>query len=69
MHSITESLFARLGKYTCTVALGIQARTMKTFSFRLKPARSTTTKVISRRTVSAMNRAAIPRTVDRIHYS
>lgn len=47
--------------YTCTVALGIHARAMNTFSLMLKPAHNTHTKVKRTRTSRAMSREAMPR--------
>lgn len=47
--------------HTCTVALGIHARAMNTFSFMLKPAHNTQTKVNRTRTSRAMSREATPR--------
>lgn len=59
--SILLRIMSLLLRNTCTVALGIHARDMNTFSRMLKPAHSTQTKVNRILTSRAMSSVAIPR--------
>lgn len=52
-------------RLTCTVALGIQARDIKIFSFILKPANRTTQNVTNTRTSKPTHRVATPKPTDR----
>lgn len=51
------------------MAFGIHARAIKSFSFKVKPAHNTHTKVKRIRTTRAMNREAIPKPREQIEKS